>query len=165
MTKNILRIFSQHFSLWVSWWSLTLFFEFFCYFCLLATRKYFWWCQNILFLPVNKQLRWDIEKKHTPKMAFFGYFSLLFTKFEYLDVHKCVWSYIFLKVHPGTYPFQKNTTWLKDNWLSNNYFRTVSAKCSSDLRPCPNVFLTQFEIKVVEKLIADNVLPFCYRTK
>ena len=65
---------------------------------------------------------------------------------DYLHVHNCVWSYVFLKVHPITQLFQKTRTKFNENWLSNNFFRAMSAKCSSYLTPCPNSteFLTHF---------------------
>ena len=71
-------------------------------------------------------------------MPFLGYFSLLFIKYDYLDAHKCVWCYVFLKIHHNTHLLQKTRTRFNANWPSNNFFRAVSAKCSSYLTACRN---------------------------
>ena len=76
----------------------------------------------------------DVEKKDAQKTVILGVLAFC-AKYKLYNTSQ---SYVFLKIQPNTHTLKKARRKLGENWLSNNFFRIVSAKCSSDLEPCLN---------------------------
>ena len=111
-------------------------------------------------------------KNHVSKSAIFGHFLACLIKYGPIKLQRSAWSYVFLKIQFNTFPLQKTRAKFIENSPSNNFFRIMSAKCSSDLRPCPIYFLwsvfgriNTFFIRTSKFLLRLVILKFYHYVK
>ena len=121
---------ARHFLTWFFWFFITL---------TPKLHKKTFYLQNIAVV-----YKWEGHLLCYPRkimhrnQRIFGHFLPHLVKFWPFKLIEDTSSYVFLKIESYNVILQKTRVKFVENSLSNNFFRVMSAKCSSYLRPCLN---------------------------